>query len=44
MEPPRVIASRVVNENRWMRLHQDRTEARHGTPGRYAWIEKPPRR
>jgi 8-oxo-dGTP pyrophosphatase MutT (NUDIX family) len=25
-----------------MRLHEDRTEAADGTPGLYAWIEKPP--
>jgi 8-oxo-dGTP pyrophosphatase MutT (NUDIX family) len=32
----------VVYENRWMRLHEDRTERADGTPGLYAWIEKPP--
>jgi 8-oxo-dGTP pyrophosphatase MutT (NUDIX family) len=32
----------VVYENRWMRLHEDRTEHADGTPGLYAWIEKPP--
>ena len=42
MEPPRDTASRVVYENRWMRLHEDRTKARDGAPGLYAWIEKPP--
>jgi len=42
MEPPRVTASRVVYENRWMRLHEDRTQSRDGAPGLYAWIEKPP--
>ncbi|HWT25368.1 MAG TPA: NUDIX hydrolase [Solirubrobacteraceae bacterium] len=42
MEPPRVTSSRVVYENRWMRLREDRTESRDGTPGLYAWIEKPP--
>src|SRR4051794_41883564 len=42
MPPPRVTASRVVYENRWMRLHEDRTESADGTPGLYAWIEKPP--
>jgi 8-oxo-dGTP pyrophosphatase MutT (NUDIX family) len=25
-----------------MRLHEDRTERHDGTPGLYAWIEKPP--
>ncbi len=34
--------SRVVYENRWMRLHEDRTERADGTPGLYAWVEKPP--
>jgi 8-oxo-dGTP pyrophosphatase MutT (NUDIX family) len=42
VEPPRVTATRVVYENRWMRLHEDRTERADGTPGLYAWIEKPP--
>jgi 8-oxo-dGTP pyrophosphatase MutT (NUDIX family) len=37
-----VTSSRVVYENRWMRLHEDRTERSDGTPGLYAWIEKPP--
>jgi ADP-ribose pyrophosphatase len=32
----------VVYENRWMRLHEDLTERADGTPGLYAWIEKPP--
>ena len=42
MQPPRVTASRVVYENRWIRLHEDRTESRDGAPGLYAWVEKPP--
>jgi 8-oxo-dGTP pyrophosphatase MutT (NUDIX family) len=42
LRPPRVIATRVVYENRWMRLHEDRTEAEDGTPGLYAWVEKAP--
>jgi 8-oxo-dGTP pyrophosphatase MutT (NUDIX family) len=37
-----VTATRVVYENRWMRVHEDRTERADGTPGLYAWIEKPP--
>jgi len=37
-----VTATRIVYENRWMRLHEDRTERADGTPGLYAWIEKPP--
>jgi 8-oxo-dGTP pyrophosphatase MutT (NUDIX family) len=42
MEPPRVTASRVVYGNRWLRLREDRTEARDGTPGLYAYVEKSP--
>ena len=42
MPAPRVTASRVVYENRWMRLHEDRLERPDGSPGLYAWIEKPP--
>ncbi len=33
-----VVSSRVVYENRWMRVHEDRD----GGSGLYAWIEKPP--
>jgi ADP-ribose pyrophosphatase len=39
---PRVTSSRVVYENRWMRLHEDRLERPDGSPGLYAWVEKPP--
>jgi 8-oxo-dGTP pyrophosphatase MutT (NUDIX family) len=42
VQPPRVTATRIVYENRWMRLHEDRTEHADGTPGLYAWVEKPP--
>ena len=42
MQAPRVTATRIVYENRWMRLHEDITERDDGTPGLYAWIEKPP--
>ena len=42
MQPPRVTATRIVYENRWMRLHEDTTERADGTPGLYAWVEKPP--
>jgi 8-oxo-dGTP pyrophosphatase MutT (NUDIX family) len=42
VQPPRVTSSRIVYENRWMRLHEDRTERADGTPGLYAWVEKPP--
>ena len=38
----RVVSSRVVYENRWMRVHEDRTERVNGTPGLYGWVEKPP--
>jgi 8-oxo-dGTP pyrophosphatase MutT (NUDIX family) len=38
----RVTSSRVVYENRWMRVHEDRTELADGTPGLYGWVEKPP--
>jgi 8-oxo-dGTP pyrophosphatase MutT (NUDIX family) len=37
-----VTDSRVVYENRWMRLHEDRTERADGSAGLYAWVEKPP--
>jgi 8-oxo-dGTP pyrophosphatase MutT (NUDIX family) len=42
VQPPRVTATRIVYENRWMRLHEDLTERADGTPGLYAWVEKPP--
>ena|SRR6266545_724177 len=42
MQPPRITSSRLVYENRWMRLHEDRTESAAGRPGLYAWVEKPP--
>jgi 8-oxo-dGTP pyrophosphatase MutT (NUDIX family) len=42
VQPHRVTATRVVYENRWMRLHEDRLERPDGAPGLYAWIEKPP--
>jgi 8-oxo-dGTP pyrophosphatase MutT (NUDIX family) len=42
VKPPRVTASRIVYENRWMRLVEDRTEQADGTPGLYAWVDKPP--
>ena len=34
----RVVSTRVVYENRWMRVHEDRLEG----GGLYAWIEKSP--
>ena len=42
MPAPRVTSTRVVYENHWMRLHEDRTEREDGTPGLYSWVEKPP--
>jgi 8-oxo-dGTP pyrophosphatase MutT (NUDIX family) len=39
---PRVTSTRVVYENRWMRLHEDRLERAGGSPGLYAWVEKSP--
>jgi 8-oxo-dGTP pyrophosphatase MutT (NUDIX family) len=38
----RITSTRVVYENRWIRVHEDRTERADGTPGLYAWVEKPP--
>ena len=42
LRPPRLISTRVVYENRWMRLHEDRTQRADGAAGLYAWVEKPP--
>ena len=42
MPVPRVTSTRVVYENHWMRLHEDRLERADGSPGLYAWVEKPP--
>jgi ADP-ribose pyrophosphatase len=41
-EPPRVTASRVVYENNWMRLREDRFERADGSQGLYAVVEKSP--
>jgi 8-oxo-dGTP pyrophosphatase MutT (NUDIX family) len=38
----RVTSTRVVYENRWMRVHEDALARPDGSPGLYAWIEKPP--
>jgi 8-oxo-dGTP pyrophosphatase MutT (NUDIX family) len=38
----RVTSSRIVYENRWMRLHEDITELPDGSQGLYGWIAKPP--
>jgi 8-oxo-dGTP pyrophosphatase MutT (NUDIX family) len=42
VDGPRVTASRLVYENRWMRLHEDELEWPDGAPGLYAWVEKGP--
>jgi 8-oxo-dGTP pyrophosphatase MutT (NUDIX family) len=41
VQPPRVTSTRVVYENRWLRLREDRLERADGTPGLYAYVEKP---
>ena len=38
----RITSTRIVYENRWMRVHEDRTERDDGTPGLYGWVEKRP--
>jgi 8-oxo-dGTP pyrophosphatase MutT (NUDIX family) len=40
--PPRVTSSRIVYENRWLRLREDRLERADGSPGVYAVVEKSP--
>ena len=40
--PPRVTSSRVVYENRWMTLREDRLERTDGSPGLYSVVEKQP--
>ena len=40
--PMRVVSTRVVYENRWMRLREDRPERDDGTPGLYGFIEMAP--
>jgi ADP-ribose pyrophosphatase len=42
LQGDRVTSTRVVYENRWMRVHEDELERPDGSPGLYAWIEKPP--
>jgi ADP-ribose pyrophosphatase len=41
-EPPRVTGSRVIYENRWMRLREDRFERADGSEGVYAVVDKAP--
>jgi 8-oxo-dGTP pyrophosphatase MutT (NUDIX family) len=42
MSELRVTSTRVVYENRWMRLREDRTLLPDGSPGLYAVVEKAP--
>jgi 8-oxo-dGTP pyrophosphatase MutT (NUDIX family) len=42
VQPPRVTSSRVVYENRWLRLREDVLARADGSPGLYAYVEKPP--
>jgi 8-oxo-dGTP pyrophosphatase MutT (NUDIX family) len=42
LRPPRVTSTRVVYENRWMRVHEDELLREDGSPGLYGWIEKSP--
>ena len=41
-QPPRVTGSRVVYENKWMRLREDRFERADGSEGLYAVVDKAP--
>jgi 8-oxo-dGDP phosphatase len=36
----RTLASGIVYEDNWMRLHRDEIERRDGSRGTYAWVEK----
>ena len=38
----RVTSTRIVYENRWLRMREDQTVHPDGTPGVYAYVEKPP--
>jgi 8-oxo-dGTP pyrophosphatase MutT (NUDIX family) len=40
--PYRITDSRIVYENRWMRLREDTLERPDGSPGLYAYAEKSP--
>jgi ADP-ribose pyrophosphatase len=40
--PPKVTDSRIVYENKWMRLREDRFERADGSEGLYAVVEKAP--
>ncbi|MEU7528491.1 NUDIX hydrolase [Saccharothrix sp. NPDC042600] len=37
----RTVSSKVVYENRWLAVREDRTELPDGSPGLYAVVEKP---
>jgi 8-oxo-dGTP pyrophosphatase MutT (NUDIX family) len=39
---PRTVSRRLVYENRWTKLWEDRIERADGAPGLYAWVDKPP--
>lgn len=41
-EPPRVTSSRIVYENRWLRLREDRLLRADGAEGLYTVVEKSP--
>jgi ADP-ribose pyrophosphatase len=41
-EPPRVTSSRIVYENRWLRLREDTLLSGDGRDGLYAVVEKSP--
>jgi 8-oxo-dGTP pyrophosphatase MutT (NUDIX family) len=34
-------SSRMVYENRWMKVHEDQIAYPDGTPGLYGWVQKP---
>jgi 8-oxo-dGTP pyrophosphatase MutT (NUDIX family) len=37
----RITSTRVIYENRWLRLREDRLERDDGSPGVYAYVQKP---
>jgi 8-oxo-dGDP phosphatase len=40
-DQPRTVSSRVVHENAWMSLRDDRIRRADGSPGVYAYVDKP---
>ena len=42
MSRPRVTATRLVYENRWIRLREDTLQWPDGRPGLYSVVEKSP--